>query len=142
MTLYKLDVSQNEVINLALSWLPDVYYFPPLSSDDTAAVLLPIAPIRYDDTTTGGKDDVGNGVGRISDPMDILEWWLDVMMGSGNHWMDPDVLLNILNNGQSTTTEEDEKEEEEERVVANGKEEASPAALVEDISAKESSYYY
>jgi hypothetical protein len=64
-----MDVTQDEVHNMNLPWLPDVYYFPPQASEGR---LLP-RPIRYD-----SEDDFHNGVGRLRDPMELLEWWLDV----------------------------------------------------------------
>ena len=88
MSLYKIDVSQNEVHKMSLPWLPDVYYFPPSLTED--ATSLPVAPVRYDIV-----NDMGDGIGRISDPIDIIEWWLDVMVGEGD-WIDPDVLLSLL----------------------------------------------
>ncbi|CAB9500730.1 Protein disulfide isomerase [Seminavis robusta] len=104
MALYMMDVSQNEVHNISIPWLPDVYYFPPPAAATAAA------PIRYD-----SEDDFHNGVGRLRDPMELLEWWLDVMIGGGD-WggagaaaMDPDVLLDILDDKDVVVEEEQEQ---------------------------------
>jgi len=102
MVLYKLDVSQNEVHNMSLPWLPDVYYFPPIATTEEESS-LPVAPVRYDRT-----DEFKNGVGRISDPLDIIEWWLEAMTVEGD-WMDPEILIDILDaKVEDVTVEEKE----------------------------------
>lgn len=94
ISLYKLDVSQNEVLNMALPWLPDVYYFPPVLEKEQDQN-LPVKPIRYDRI-----DEFNNGVGRVSDPLEILDWLLDVMVGD---WIDPDLLLSSLGGLETTS---------------------------------------
>jgi hypothetical protein len=59
--LYQIDVTSNEIVNLNITvrWLPDVYY---LRMGETEL-------FRYD-----WKDKLGDGVGRLKDPIDILDW--------------------------------------------------------------------
>ena len=62
--LAKVDVTQNEILDMEQpELLPELYYFGPASS----------APVRFD-----VLDAFGDGAGRISDPLDILDWLLDV----------------------------------------------------------------
>ena len=60
LVLGRLDVTANEyyIQGTTVYWLPDILYFG--SSYKT--------PIRYDAGEVGG----------VSDPLDIISWWLDV----------------------------------------------------------------
>lgn len=80
LTLYKLDVTDNEVHhpaewNMTLHWLPDLYYFPPSlpAADGDSDRKLQEQPIRY-----YREDTRGDGVGRLNHPLEVLEWLLDV----------------------------------------------------------------
>jgi thiol-disulfide isomerase/thioredoxin len=61
----KMDLSQNEITldDIQVLQVPDVYYFAPKSSK----------PVQY-----ALEDASGNGVGRISDPLELIDWFLDV----------------------------------------------------------------
>ena len=63
--LYQVDVTTDDIAmelkNVTVQWLPDLYYLSP----DRQSI------IRYDD-----KDSLGDDVGKISSPMDILSWFI------------------------------------------------------------------
>jgi thiol-disulfide isomerase/thioredoxin len=61
----KIDLSQNEITldDIQVLQVPDVYYFAPKSSK----------PVQYI-----VEDALGDGVGRISDPLELIDWFLDV----------------------------------------------------------------
>jgi thiol-disulfide isomerase/thioredoxin len=61
----KMDLSQNEITldDIQVLQVPDVYYFAPKSSK----------PAQY-----AVEDALGDGVGRISDPLELIDWFLDV----------------------------------------------------------------
>jgi len=64
LTVYKMDVTTNEIVDLDKSFsvkgLPDVYYFSPTNRTH---------PTRHD-----LKDEVGEGVGRLANAMEIMQW--------------------------------------------------------------------
>jgi thioredoxin-related protein len=64
LDVMQIDISENEITELDLNpiYVPAVYYFP---SSDKENVL------QFDT-----KDSFGEGIGRISDPVEILEWML------------------------------------------------------------------
>jgi cell division ATPase FtsA len=61
----KMDLSQNEITldDIQVLQVPDVYYFAPKSSK----------PVQYT-----VEDALGDGVGRINDPLELVGWFLDV----------------------------------------------------------------
>jgi thiol-disulfide isomerase/thioredoxin len=61
----KMDLSQNEITldDIQVLQVPDVYYFAPKSSK----------PVQY-----AVEDALGDGVGRTSDPLELIDWFLDV----------------------------------------------------------------
>jgi hypothetical protein len=67
LDIAKMDVTTNEIMTsdvfLDVDAVPAVYYF---GSDK-------MRPIRYDIA-----DEFGDTAGRLSDPLDIVEWLLDV----------------------------------------------------------------
>jgi hypothetical protein len=81
LELGRLDVSSNEyfVPGMAAPWLPDVYYFGPTTTKTT--------PIRY----TSPSQEL---VGGISDPMELIDWWLDLV--ADDDTVDPVKLLHDL----------------------------------------------
>ncbi len=85
LELGRLDVSSNEyfVPGMAAPWLPDVYYFGPT----TATVKT--TPIRYVSQTNPQEL-----LGGISDPMDLIDWRLDIV--ADDDTVDPVKLLNDL----------------------------------------------
>ena len=103
----RLDVSTNEWFypGMAAHWLPDVYYFgPPTSSSSSSnqndsnsnssrSRSLPI-PIVYT-----GRTEHEDEVGGVSDPLELIEWFLDVADN-----IDEQALLQDLKEKVTTTT--------------------------------------
>ena len=99
----KIDVTANEIISnefvLDVDAVPDVYYFP---RDDKTN------PIRYDVV-----DEFGDGAGRLSDPLDIVEWLLDV---ANEDDLNEEELLSLLleekdkNETEATVSKQEQKE--------------------------------
>jgi thioredoxin-related protein len=90
----KMDITANEVFveGMVVSWLPDVYYFAPSSTK----------PIRYEK-----DDELGDGVGRLSDPLDMVEWLLDVADGLNEQ----ELLTQLEEEEQKPNAKEPPKEE-------------------------------
>jgi hypothetical protein len=66
LVLARMDITTNEffVPGLKPSWLPDMFYFGLGVTEN---------PIRYDQTKTGREAPLG----AFSDPLDVIDWWLD-----------------------------------------------------------------
>ena len=66
LLLARIDATSNEIIvpGMAATWLPDLFYF---------GVGVSKNPIHYGETPFA--DDVE--LGSISDPLELLEWWMD-----------------------------------------------------------------
>lgn len=66
LLLARIDVTSNEIIvpGMAATWLPDLFYFGVGVSEN---------PIHYDKTPFAD----GLELGSISDPLELLEWWMD-----------------------------------------------------------------
>ena len=66
LDIQQLDSTQNEILEVEIdpAFVPAVYYFAPNQKN---------SPIYYDDA-----DQFGNGAGRLDDPLDIVDWFLDV----------------------------------------------------------------
>ncbi len=70
LLLARIDVSSNEITvpGMATSWLPDLFYF---------AVGVTKNPIHYHKTPFADDAELGS----ISDPLELLEWWMDEAAG-------------------------------------------------------------
>jgi len=70
LLLARIDVSSNEIIvpGMATSWLPDLFYF---------GVGVTENPIHYHKTPFADDAELGS----ISDPLELLEWWMDEAAG-------------------------------------------------------------
>ena len=66
LLLARIDVTSNELIvpGMATAWLPDVFYF---------GVGVTENPIHYGKTPFADDTELGG----ISDPLELLEWWMD-----------------------------------------------------------------
>lgn len=66
LLLARIDVTSNEIIvpGMATAWLPDVFYF---------GVGVTENPIHYGKTPFADDAELGG----ISDPLELLEWWMD-----------------------------------------------------------------
>ena len=66
LSVARIDVTSNEVIvpGMAATRLPDLFYFGIGVSEN---------PIQYKDTRFADQVELGS----ISDPLDLLEWWMD-----------------------------------------------------------------
>jgi hypothetical protein len=82
----KMDITQNEVPphveNIDFQSVPDVYYFPKGVEKHTRAIRYSIV------------DRLGDGTGRLSNPLEIIDWVLNVGSREGN--LDMEVLLSSL----------------------------------------------
>ena len=68
--LYKFDVDSDEIPvswNITVRWVPDMYYLPPSVEESQASTAW--RPFDW-------SDIIGDGVGRVSSPVEILEWLL------------------------------------------------------------------
>lgn len=86
VVLARMDVTSNEffVPGLTSSWLPDMFYFGLGVTEN---------PVRFEETEIGRKV----ALGAFSDPLDVLEWWLD-QAGSS---VDEAALLQALEEGST-----------------------------------------
>jgi len=66
LLLARIDVTSNEIFvpGMVTTWLPDLYYF---------GVGVYENPIHYEKTQFADEIELGS----ISNPLDILEWWMD-----------------------------------------------------------------
>ena len=87
LVLARVDVTSNEIFvsGMAATWLPDLFYFGIGVSEN---------PIHYGKSALADEVELGS----ISDPLDILEWWMD----EAGDAIDEAELLNSLN--EITTT--------------------------------------
>ena len=67
LLLARIDVTSNEVNvpGMVANWLPDLFYFGVGVSEN---------PVHYGKTPFADEVELGS----ISDPLDLLEWWMDV----------------------------------------------------------------
>jgi thiol-disulfide isomerase/thioredoxin len=89
LLLARIDVASNEIMipGMAATWLPDVFYF---------GVGVTENPIHYGATPLADEVELGS----ISDPLDLLEWWMDEAEDSINE----SDLLRILDEITTTST--------------------------------------
>jgi thiol-disulfide isomerase/thioredoxin len=66
LVIARFDVSSNEVFvpGVSATWLPDMFYFP---------VGVIENPVQYAKTETAARVELGG----LSDPLDLLDWWMD-----------------------------------------------------------------
>jgi len=75
LVLARVDVSLNEVLVPGMvpsAWLPDLFYF---------GVDVYENPVHYGETIFANEFELGG----ISDPLDLIEWWMDNAGLSINH---------------------------------------------------------
>ena len=86
LLLARIDVTSNEIFvpGMVATWLPDLFYF---------GVGVYENPIHYGNTPVADEVELGG----ISDPLDILEWWMD----QAGDVINEAELLHVLE-GQST----------------------------------------
>jgi hypothetical protein len=99
--LARIDVSSNEffIPGLTTNWLPDIFYF---------GLGVVENPIDYEKTEMAKTVQLGG----ISDPLDLIEWWMDQADDS----IDVSLLWQSLiedNNDATTTVTEKEEEDDE-----------------------------
>lgn len=106
----KMDVTANEIMfddfTLDVNLVPDVYFFP--RGDKTN-------PIRYNVI-----DEFGDGVGRLNDSLDIVEWLLDV--AADDDLLNEAALLALLE-------EQDKKEDAKATASATSKQDAKESEV-------------
>ena len=96
----RIDITENELFlpGIVAEWLPDVYYLgperlaksildPPNQKGSNRGPGVHYNIVRYDLV-----DSKGEGVGRLNDPIDIIEWLLDVSK------LDEQSLLSTMDN--------------------------------------------
>jgi len=70
LLLARIDVASNEIMGIpgmvTANWLPDLFYF---------GVGVCEYPIHYGETKVGNELELE--LGGISDPLDLIEWWMD-----------------------------------------------------------------
>ena len=89
LVLGRVDVTTNEILvaGMAATWLPDLFYF---------GIEVYENPILYGQSPLATDVELGS----ISDPLDILEWWMDEAGDS----VDEAELLTSLNQVAATST--------------------------------------
>lgn len=89
LLLARIDVTSNEIFvpGMVATWLPDLFYF---------GVGVYENPIHYGNTPVADEVELGG----ISDPLDLLEWWMD----EAGDVIDEAELLNALEGLSATTT--------------------------------------
>lgn len=89
LLLARIDITSNEIIvpGMAATWLPDLFYF---------GVGVTENPIHYEATPLADEVELGS----ISDPLDLLEWWMDEAGDSINE----SDLLHILDETTTATS--------------------------------------
>ena len=93
LQIARLDVTSNDYFypGMVTPYLPELYYSQPYATGE---------PIRYNRT-----DDIGDRVGGIDDPIQVIDWWIEVATTAGH-----DVIEALE---QSVPPEEEEDEVKE-----------------------------
>jgi len=88
LLLVRIDVTSNEITvpGMAATWLPDLFYFGVGVSEN---------PIHYGKTPFADEVELGS----ISDPLDLLEWWMD----EAGDVINEAELLHVLDETSSTS---------------------------------------